>query len=74
MCNALFNHAFNNDHQINWNGSKLLYKCDNFHKRRIVESALNDKTDNFNLSAGCFKLDPIKKGFVISSLPKNTLF
>ena len=57
--NPVFNHAFNNNHRINWDGSKLLYKCDNFHKRRIVEAALIDKTDNFNISNGCFKLDPI---------------
>ena len=74
MCNALFNHAFNTDHQINWNGSKRLYKCDNFHRRRIVELALIDRTDNSNKSTGCFKLDPIMRGLVISSLPKNTLF
>ena len=74
MNNALFNHAFNNDHRINWDGSKLLYKCDNFHKRRIVESALIDKIDNFNISSGCFKLDPIMRSLVISSLPKNVLF
>ena len=74
MSNAVFNHAFNNNHRINWDGSKLLYKCDNFHKRRIVESALIDKIDNFNLSNGCFKLNPIMRSLVISSLPKNTLF
>ena len=55
-------------------GVKLLYKCDNFYKRRIVESALIDKIENLNISAGCFKLDPIMRGLVISSLPKNTLF
>ena len=74
MYNALFNHAFNNNHQIKWDGSKLLYKCDNYHKRRIVESALIDKIDNFNISSGCFKLDPIMRTLVISSLPKNILF
>ena len=71
--NALFRHAFNNNHRINWEGSRLLYKCDNYHKRRIVESALIDKIDNFNISSGCFKLDPIMRTLVINSLPKSTL-
>ena len=71
MSNALFNHAFNNNHRINWEESKLIYNCDNFHKRRIVESALIDKIDNFNLSSGCFKLDPIMRALVINSLPRN---
>ena len=74
MCNALFNHAFNNNRRINWDGGKLIYKCNNFHKRRIVESALIDKIDNFNISSGCFKLDPIMRALVINSLPKSTIF
>ena len=66
--NAIFYHASENNHRILWDESKLLFKCNNFKKRRMVESVLIDKTDNFNLSKGCFKLDPIMHALVVKSL------
>ena len=53
--NATFNHIIDNDHRINWNGAKLLYKANNYYIRRVVESSLINNYPNFNLSQGHFK-------------------
>ena len=53
--NATFNHIIENDHRINWNGAKLMYKSNNYYVRRVVESSLISNYPNFNLSQGHFK-------------------
>lgn len=65
----MFKHASENNHSINWDDSQLLYKCNNFKKRRIIESACIQKFDNFNLNEGNFKLDPVIRSLVLTSLP-----
>ena len=40
MNNTIFNHAPENDHKFFREEGKLLFKCSNFKKRRIVESVL----------------------------------
>ena len=52
--NATFNHI-NNDHSINWNEAKLLYKANNDYIRRVIESSLINNYPNSNLSQGHFK-------------------
>ena len=64
----MFKHASENNHSINWDDSQLLYKCNNFVKRRIIESVCIQKFDNFNLSEGNFKLDPVICSLVVTSL------
>ena len=71
--NAIFNHVIDNNHLIDWANAKLIFKCDNYKKRRIVESALIDNFNNFNMSEGSFKLDPIMRNLVIKSLPEKTV-
>ena len=73
MNNAIFYHATENDHKILCEESKLLFKCNNFKKRRMVESVLTDKIDNFNLSKGCFKLDPIMHALVVRCLANHKM-
>ena len=71
--NAIFVHSYNNNHVIDWTSSQMLYNCSNFKKRRIVESVCIDKYENFNLSEGTFRLDPVIKGLVARSLPPKVL-
>ena len=66
--NAMFKHASENNHSINWDNCQLLYKCNNFKKRRIIESVCIQKFDNFNLNEGNFKLDPVIRSLVLTSL------
>ena len=71
--NALFVHSFDNNHSIDWKSSQMLYKCSNFKKRRIVESVCIDKYNNFNLSEGMYKIDPVMRSLVVRSLPPSVL-
>ena len=71
--NAIFLHASENNHVINWNNSNMLYKCRDFKKRRIVESICIDKYKNFNICEGHFKLDQVMRELVVKSLPPDLI-
>ena len=58
--NAAFIHKIRNDHAINWNQAKILFKSNDYFKRRLVESSLIGSYPNFNLSEGHFEF---KKGY-----------
>ena len=75
MENAVFHHAYQNNHCIDWNASKLMYKCNNYVKRKIIESVYIDQRQNFNLSEGTYKLDPLMRYIVNKSLsdPDNLI-
>lgn len=51
--------------------SQLIVKCNNYTKRRILESACIQHYKNFNMSEEMFKLDPIMKSLVIRTLPEK---
>ena len=53
----MFKHQQNYDHNIDWERSKLIYKCDRQTERLLVESVIIKKTNNMNLSDGLYKLD-----------------
>ena len=65
--NATFNHIINNDHRINWNGAKLLYKANNYYIRRVVESSLISNYPNFNLSQGHFKFNKTLQNCILKA-------
>lgn len=67
--NAIFCHAFQNNHCIDWESTRLLYKCNNYVKRKVIESVCIEQTRNFNLSEGTYKLDPLMRFIVHKSLP-----
>ena len=68
MNNASFLHNINLNHNINWDEAKLLFKCNNYFTRRIVESSLISFYPNYNVSKGNFKFD---KAFQ-TAIPKST--
>ena len=70
LSNALFNHKINNNHAIDWEGAKLVYKCNSYFKRRIVESSLIATFPCFNLSEGHFKFNKTIRNLIISNLPQ----
>ena len=58
--NAMFVHIMNKSHSINWNSAKLIYKCSDYYKKRIVESTMITMINSFsnmNISDGSFKLN-----------------
>ena len=45
-----------------------MYKCNSYVKRKIIESVCTDHRQNFNLSAGTYKLNPLMRYMVNKSL------
>ena len=69
MNNANFVHAYDNDHRIDWDSSEIIVKCNNYRKRRILESVCIENYNNYNLTEGMFKLDNLMRSLVTRSLP-----
>ena len=57
--NAIFIPSFNNNHNINWEGSNIIKPISNFISRNIFESTCIKFVPNFNTSSGIYKLDNI---------------
>lgn len=71
MKNSLFNHIVNEDHRIDWDAAKLVYKCNDYYKRRIVESSLIGTMPNFNLGSGHFQFNKIIQRAVVGALGRG---
>ena len=65
---AVFCHLRDNDHPINWQGSKELIFSNDFYSRNILESILIKltKNENINISSGLFNIDPINEVLICS--------
>ena len=64
---ASFLHKINLNHNINWDEAKLLFKCNNYFARRIVESSLISFYPNYNVSKGNLKFDKAFQTAIIRS-------
>ena len=71
--NAIFVHSSNNDHPINWENSKIIYKTKDKVVSTFIESIFIKKTQNFNLSPGFNVPDDFISNFIwsILKLDKN---
>ena len=67
--NACFIHTRDVGHRINWDNSRLLIKSDNVFKRRMLESFIIQKTPNFNLCDGQWKLDNLTSALLEKAFP-----
>ena len=67
--NALFRHVRDQNHIIDWDSSVLMYKYNDYKKRKIVESFCIKKYNNFNLCEGTFQLDPLMYILAQRSIP-----
>ena len=57
---ALFKHAFQNDHCINWVNSSKIINCNNWVDRNIIESfIILCNSNTLNISKGIYSFDPI---------------
>ena len=54
---ALFKHQQIHNHNIEWEKSEIIYKCNRQTERLIVEACLIKKTDTMNLNEGLYKID-----------------
>ena len=56
---AVFCHVRDFDHVVDFNNCQLVFKSNNYIKRRIVESSLISSTPNFNMSVGQYSFNSI---------------
>ena len=68
--NALFSHSFNTGHSIDFCSSRLIYKCNNFIRRRLVESSCIDfyATRSLNQNRGFYDCNPPVSSFIAKSV------
>lgn len=69
--NALFNHYLINGHNCDLDGAEVIYNCNSFHKRNIIESFLINITDNINNHPGMYKVDKISQHFLNKEIKYN---
>ncbi len=67
--NVVFKHIYDTNHNIDWQNSCLIYKCNDYKKCKVIESICIQKYNSFNLSEGTYKTDPIMRSLVERSLP-----
>ena len=68
---AIFKHAFDNDHRINWEESCKIINSNNWLDRNIIESFLIDHNKNtFNISKSLCFSDPILTNLLTIDLKK----
>ena len=69
--NALFHHMESSSHGIDFEKKELLFRSEDYVERRIVESCLIDSKNNFNISAGQFKINKILNKIIIFDMEKK---
>ena len=61
-------HTWDLDHRIDWEGAKVVYKCNDIGKRRVVEGALINLSDTFEGNKAFTSEDPFTNKLVCKSL------
>ena len=56
--NAMFIHAWNENHRIDWKNAKVIIKCDNAERRKILEAMEIKQNNTFNLQKSPIDLEP----------------
>ena len=68
--NACFVHLRDEGHVIDWSNAKMRLKSSNVYERKMLESFLIQKTPNFNLCGGHWRLDRLTSSLVTRAFPK----
>ena len=66
--NMIAKHSWDNDHRINWEESKIIYKESNIGKRRVVEGALIGLCNTFKNNKAFTQEDSITNWLVCKSV------
>ena len=72
--NMVAKHAWEMNHQIDWDNAKVIYKSNSIGKRRVVEGALTGLLNTFDNNKAFTSEDPITNRLIIQSLSKKTKF
>ena len=63
-------HLSQEGHVIDWNNAKMRLKSNNVYERKMLESILIQKTPNFNLCEGHWKLDKLTTTLITKAFPE----
>ena len=66
--NSIFKHIRDSQHNIDWNGSSMIFSSKNKTLNQLIESYFINTTPNFNTSEGFFSLDRFTIVFVKNSI------
>ena len=65
--NSCFRHMRDKGHAIDFDETKEIVQVKDHHKRKILESALIDKEDTFNISKGFYSFSPLINNLILKS-------
>ena len=68
---ALFKHQQIHNHNIDWEKSKVIYKCNRQIERLLVETCIIKMSDTMNLNDGLYKIDDLFMSILASSKTLN---
>ena len=68
---AIVSHSFNENHPINWNQSKILFKSNDVHIRRLVEGAAINLGNSFKGNKSFVNEDPYVNFYIINNFLKH---
>ena len=71
--NALFRHTLEQNHKVTLLEAKMVYKCSDWAKRVIVESAIIGEVSNFNMCRGDRNIDITSRKILLNNLDKLKL-
>ena len=70
--NVLVRHSFDEDHMINWEGTKLLFKSRDIGDRRVVEGALIHYANSMEGNKSFTQEDPLINYLICNSIIKSS--
>ena len=63
---AIFLHARDFNHNMNWDSSKFVYNSSSVTERLLIETCLIKTQNTLNISDGLFKIDPLLTSFILN--------
>ena len=63
---AIFLHARDFNHNMNWDSSKFVYNSSSVTERLLIETCLIKNQNTLNISDGLFKIDPLLTSFILN--------
>ena len=67
--NACFKHSIENNHNLDWDNYRILYKSDDLTKRLVVESSLIISRANFNNTKSTLSIENLAAKIILNSQP-----
>ena len=70
---AIANHCWNNNHRMDFDNSKIVYKCNDIKKRRLIEGVIIDNISTLQGNKSFHKVDKITSQSILREANLNPL-